>query len=97
MPDQRPATGYTVPPMEVTDWRRKADDEKLMLFVARFPTAADLGKFLDEHDKLVEEAQRRAWLFSAIKTVALWTTAVAGALAVLKGYLNDLGAGGGKP
>lgn len=58
------------------------------------PTAADLGKFLDEHDKLVEEAQRRAWLFGFIKTVALWMTAVAGGLAVIKGYLNDLG---GKP
>jgi len=76
------------------DWRKKVDDEKLMLFLARFPSAEALGRFIDEHEKLVEDANRRTWVFSFIKNVALWMTAVAGGLAVLKGYLSDIG---GKP
>lgn len=87
----------TLTPFALPNRRQKMDDEKLMLFLDRFPNAESLGRFLDEHDTLVEEADRRKWLFGFIKNVAMWMTAVAAGIAVVRGFLGDIGAGGGKP
>ena len=79
------------------DWRQQADDEKLRAFLARFPSAESLGRFLDEHEALVEEAERRKWLFSFTKAIAMWIAAVAAAIAVIRGFWADIGGGGTKP
>lgn len=74
----------TIPPQTLPNWHQQADEEKLRLFLARFPTANDVARFVDEHDKLVENEARRAWLVTSIRTVCLYMAAMAGAIAAYK-------------
>lgn len=79
---------------------RFRDAEALGKFLDEHDRMRDTVKGFDsmakELEYLVEERERRDWLFRAIKSVATWMIAVTAAIAAFKGFFSDWH-NGGKP
>lgn len=51
----------------------------------------------EDIEKLIEEQERREWLFRASKSIATWMIAITAGIAAFKGFFSDFLSGGGKP